>query len=262
MQDKWRLIDSGFSSGVYNMAVDKALFEKYERGASPVFRVYGWRPSAISIGRFQNPSEFIDMRKCAEKGVSVVRRITGGGAIFHDEEITYSFVCGDDIFSGLSVKESYKKINRFLVDIYNFLKIPAGYCADLEKLQHPASSDFCFAGREPFDIVSDGLKIGGNAQRRSRGKIFQHGSIPLKVNLKKVSEYFVDRGKILRSPAKGLCDLGARIDFEGIKRILIEKFFENLNADFFPCQLTDEEVAATEEILKEGKICEKFSAVA
>ncbi len=259
---KWRLIDSGFSHGAFNMSVDRALFENYKKGDLPVFRVYGWRPPAISLGRFQNPAKFLNMEKCAEKGISVVRRITGGGAIFHDQELTYSFVCGDDIFQGLSVKESYKEINRFLTVSYRELGIDASYHLDLAESFSATRSSFCFAGREPYDIVANGLKIGGNAQRRAHGKIFQHGSIPLSVDLEKVSEFFLDQNLVMKSGAKGILDMGASASFETIKEVIVKNFFENVSAEFFPDSLTKEEESLACEFQGKVEINAKISELA
>jgi lipoate-protein ligase A len=81
-------------SGYENMAVDEYLIRLHESAGAPLFRVYGWGTPAISLGRYQKP-DCLDLEACARDGIEVVRRITGGGAIFHDDEVTYSFVCSD-----------------------------------------------------------------------------------------------------------------------------------------------------------------------
>src|ERR1035438_5738432 len=95
--DTWRLIVSGPLDGVSNMAVDEALFSMFSPEVSlPVLRLYSWEPPAVSLGRFQIPDEVLNLEKCAAEGVMVVRRITGGGMIFHADELTYSIVCSPE----------------------------------------------------------------------------------------------------------------------------------------------------------------------
>jgi len=179
----WRLIDTGPLDGPANMAVDEALLANFDPAVSrPVLRLYGWNPPALSLGRFQKAAEVLDLERCAAHNVPVVRRITGGGVIYHADELTYSLVCApDQIPPAASIKESFRVLTSFLLRFYEKLGLAAGYaadsCAEGERLGE--RTHFCFAGRESYDILIDGRKIGGNAQRRLKNAIFQHGSIPL-----------------------------------------------------------------------------------
>lgn len=89
---KVRLIYTGHSDAYYNMGLDQALSEEVVATGVPVLRFYGWNPASVSIGYFQQLEAEVDLAKCEELGVDTVRRITGGGAVFHDKEVTYSFI--------------------------------------------------------------------------------------------------------------------------------------------------------------------------
>ena len=87
---KIRVLETGYNTAALNMAIDEALIENI--GEVPVLRIYGWRPAAVSIGYFQSIKEEVDLEKCSKIGVDVVRRLTGGGAVLHEFELTYSFI--------------------------------------------------------------------------------------------------------------------------------------------------------------------------
>ena len=179
--------------GSANMAVDEALLRAFQRqGDLPIFRAYRWSPAAISLGRFQEIDQDIYPKTCVERGVDIVRRITGGGAIFHDHELTYSLVCGRHHLGTMTVKESFKALCSFLVQTYRDLGLNARYALDAAG-DDPAiglKTVHCFAGREPYDILVDQAKLGGNAQRRLKDIVFQHGSIPLTLDWQKQSGLF------------------------------------------------------------------------
>ncbi len=165
------------------MAIDEALLRSFDPESSqPVLRLYGWNPPALSLGRFQKAAEVLDQERCRADGVAVVRRVTGGGVIYHADELTYSLVCApSQIPPTASIKDSFRVLTGFLLLFYRRLGLDAGYAVDVapEGARLGERTAFCFAGKESFDVVANGRKIGGNAQRRLKGVIFQHGSIPL-----------------------------------------------------------------------------------
>jgi lipoate-protein ligase A len=164
------------------MAVDEAVAEAVRSSRShPTIRFYGWEPSAISIGCFQSLSDEVDVGECARQGVDVVRRRTGGGAVFHDRdgEITYSVVAPEGIMGG-DIPASYQEVCGWVVDALTDLGLRPKYV--------PIN-----------DIVVDGRKISGCAQTRREGVFLQHGTVLysldrqkmfalLKVNKDKVSD--------------------------------------------------------------------------
>jgi lipoate-protein ligase A len=247
----WRLIDNGLSNGQRNMAVDQALLSCFNPHCSrPVLRLYGWAPPAISLGRFQIPGEVLDLAKCASAGVPVVRRITGGGALYHAEELTYALVCASHHLPGVaSVKESFRLLTRFLLRFYALLGLDACYAVD----HCPAGTrlgertPFCFAGKESYDIMIDGRKIGGNAQRRLKDVIFQHGSIPL-VNRADYGAAFLREAPAGVGEISGsLHDFGVRLPRGELTRLMVEAFMETL-----PAIAEEESLTAEEETVAAG----------
>jgi len=165
---EFRLLKTGLNSAFYNMGLDQALAEGVADGGSPILRLYGWDPAAISIGYFQKLHDEVDLDRTAEFGVDTVRRITGGGAVFHDAELTYSFMV--PVESGIVRKpilESYEDI-----------------CQGLIQGAKEIGLEFKFVPLN--DIICEGQKVSGNAQTRRGGVILQHGTILLDVDVEKM----------------------------------------------------------------------------
>ncbi len=173
--DKIRTVETGFNSAALNMAIDEALIESV--GEVPILRIYGWRPAAVSIGYFQSMNEEVDFTKCKEIGVDIVRRLTGGGAVLHEYELTYSFISRR---YPQNIVESYKWICDAIVISINRL----GFDASFVPLN---------------DIVIAGKKVSGNAQTRRKGVLLQHGTILLDVNVDKMFS-------VLKVPSEKLRD--------------------------------------------------------
>lgn len=210
---RWRFIDSGNNYGPENMALDEALLQSFDpRSSQPVLRLYGWSPPALSLGRFQKAGDVLDLEWCRAAGVPVVRRITGGGVIFHAGELTYSMVCAPhQVPVSHSIKDSFRILTGFLLRFYRNLGLEAGYAADCKSdgEMFGERTPFCFAGKETFDILINGRKIGGNAQRRMKEVIFQHGSIPLTDRVGEAMQF-------LRVPPPGLEKRVTCLSEEGI----------------------------------------------
>jgi lipoate-protein ligase A len=180
----WRFEHSGFRNGAFNMAYDERLARALRASDDlSIVRIYAWRPAAISLGWHQSPDE-VNLQKCAEAGIDVVRRPTGGRAILHSDEVTYSVVMSA---GGDGVLSTYQKISEALIrGLRSF-----GIDAMLEKSQphfptlyKSPSSAACFASAARYEIHVAGRKLVGSAQRRFVGVdgqevVLQHGSILL-----------------------------------------------------------------------------------
>lgn len=173
--DKIRIVETGFNPAAQNMAIDEALIESV--GEVPILRIYGWRPAAVSIGYFQSMNEEVDFTKCREIGVDIVRRLTGGGAVLHEYELTYSFISRR---YPQNIVESYKWICDAIVISIKRL----GFDASFVPLN---------------DIVIAGKKVSGNAQTRRKGVLLQHGTILLGVDVNKMFS-------VLKVPSEKLRD--------------------------------------------------------
>lgn len=253
MAEKWRWIDSGPGDGFSNMALDEALLNLFQSG-KPVFRTYSWEPEALSLGRFQNARKSLNLETCARDGITVVRRITGGGIIHHKNELTYSLVCGqEDIASGVSVKESYRILCGFLLKFYRELGLEADFAwkTSVSGTKLGVPSIYCFAGKEEFDITVKGLKIGGNAQRRFKNIIFQHGSIPIRLEPENSLKYLAEKPVDLDNQSASLVDMGATTGIEMLKTLLKKSFFEYFNVQEDSVGLTGEEREEADRLLRD-----------
>ena len=249
----WRVIDTGYLGCHFNMAIDEALLEAYDSAEErmPVLRIYGWDPQAFSIGYFQNPDDELDLDRCRIEGIDFVRRITGGGVIFHKSELTYSIVCREqDLSARTFYKETYRFLCSFIVEAYKSLGLEAEYA--LQETARQSKSWFCFANRERYDILINGKKIGGNAQRRKKGMIFQHGSIPLKSDLNKALLLLRDSSAIDKANITSLSDaLGQDISYNRLRDLLIKSFKQTFNVDIAREGLSKREEALSEHLLEE-----------
>ena len=175
----YRLIHSPQSSAVENMAQDSALLEAFNEDGMPVFRLYGWEES-VTIGVSQTFASCVLLDPMLEAYRDrYAKRMTGGGILYHGHDLSYSLILPVAMMRGLSVKESYAQITGFLLDFYQALGLDAHWAKEDPSIVL-ASDPFCQVGFEPYDIIIQGHKIGGNAQKRTKKAIFQHGSVPLR----------------------------------------------------------------------------------
>ncbi|MCD4706868.1 MAG: hypothetical protein K8S62_03935 [Candidatus Sabulitectum sp.] len=174
-------IRDSHQSGYVNMAVDLCSMTLVQTGnAQAVFRTYLWAPHCLSIGRFQKPEKETDVKRLLEDGYHVVRRPTGGRAVWHGHELTYSLVAREDhpLVSG-SITESLEKVAGILTAGLKKSGIPAVLNKRTRELS-PAGREFnpCFTSHGRSEIMTpDGRKLVGSAQARSRGVFIEHGSI-------------------------------------------------------------------------------------
>ncbi|MHA2282458.1 MAG: lipoate--protein ligase family protein [Promethearchaeota archaeon] len=169
--DTWRILPLDIKNGYWNMALDEAILSMaIKKNVPSTLRFYKWNPSTASIGRNQSLRNEIDITFAKEKGFNVVRRITGGGAVFHDEtrELTYSIVCPIKTLEVLGAK---KVIDQFEIITQGIIFGLTNYGLQPEKdvIHCPA-------------ILLNGKKFSGNAQVRRKGYILQHGTILLDID--------------------------------------------------------------------------------
>lgn len=254
----WRLIATGPLSGRENMAIDEALFRCFDPASSqPTLRLYGWQPAALSIGRFQKAADDLDLDRCRADSLTIVRRITGGGAIYHADELTYSIICSpQQIPAAASVKESFRVLTSFLLGLYRALGLQAAYAADLATAgtRLGGRTPLCFAGKESYDILVNGRKLGGNAQRRSRQIIFQHGSIPLQNRVQQGLGYLKIKPQGIEQASTCLAEQGITADFDQLQQTLVAQFQAQLGASLQDDDLTADEQALSQR-LAAGKYC-------
>ena len=176
----WRLLIDSPADGVTNMARDEALLVGVGEGASPpTMRFYKWDPPTISLGYFQSYSEYESLAPPVGD-LAVVRRTTGGGAILHDREWTYSMaLLASHPLVQSGATQLYDLVHAALIDTLELIGVHAERCLLSDGSSAGRGPFFCFDRRHCTDVLLDGDKLAGSAQRRTKTAILQHGSIIL-----------------------------------------------------------------------------------
>lgn len=181
------------------MQIDSDLLDNAikKQVKEPIFRLYGWSPACVSLGRNQK-DDFVDQEFLNSCGIDVVRRLTGGRALLHDDEITYSYVCPvSSLKHGENVVESYKEISQILINAFAKLGIELDFGGTRKPQGH---KDYCMLVSTGADLCWNGRKLIGSAQFRKEGYILQHGSILYDYNkslLEKIFKEKVDTSSIV-----------------------------------------------------------------
>ena len=233
---EFRLILTNINDAKINMAIDKALSISYEKDDMPILRFYTWENS-FTVGLGQDIENYDDLKDIYKDNCS--KRITGGGVLFHGHDISYSLVLSNTEFGNLSIKQSYEKICQFLLEFYKNLGLNPSFVKDSEYIKLK-KNEFCQVGFEAYDIIVNGNKIGGNAQKRNKKLIFQHGSVPI--------------FKTNEDTKMGISleDFEIHLSFEEAQNKLIKAFEKSFDAKLILSQLTQIENENLNKIL-EGK---------
>jgi lipoate-protein ligase A len=191
MSNAWRLLTTPPSPGAWNMAVDEAILEHVGRGeARPTLRLFAWQPACLSLGHAQ-PYADVDVTRLRECGWDVVRRPTGGRAILHTDELTYSVIApADEAAVAGTLLESYNRLAGGLLHAVRTL----GLQADMKtgpKTVVDATNPVCFEAPSAYEITVGGKKLIGSAQARRKEGVLQHGSLPLHGDLTRITQALV-----------------------------------------------------------------------
>jgi len=234
MRHQWGLIIDPPMAGRANMEKDLELMEEVAGGACPpTLRIYRWDPPALSLGYFQDENEVADLEGCRRAGIDLVRRPTGGRAVVHCEELTYSIIVPEvhPFIDRGSVLDTYRSISRGLVTALNLVGITASLTPE-RKGQAGLAPGSCFDTPSAYEIQVQGKKVIGSAQLRRNGILLQHGTIlfrlpadlyrqVLKKNYRKgAAGQEIDPG----TQAAGLLDLGYEVSYERMTRALVKAF--------------------------------------
>lgn len=173
----WRLLDTPPAPGAWNMALDEALADGIREGGAPVLRLYRWSPPCLSLGRNQPAAGRYDDDALRRRGIDVVRRPTGGRAVLHHRELTYSVVMAEGALG--SPRAAYAAVNRALVAGLRRLGVDARLQPRTGSRAPAPSLAPCFRDPVEGEVTAAGRKLVGSAQRRDRGVLLQHGSLLL-----------------------------------------------------------------------------------
>lgn len=253
----WRFIDTGIGSAYWNMAVDEVLLEGFKEGDLPILRVYGWE-NALSVGKFSNISKSVDSQQLEDQKIPLVRRLSGGGVLVHGGDLSYTLIMSREFLKDKGVKESYHYLCRFLIHLYDKLGHNAHFACNQQL--GIGRSDICLAGNEVYDIVIQGKKIGGNAQRHTRHVLFQHGTIPMSIDEFLFAPLFIGDSGLER--AATLERVGAHICYESLLELLKEAFTETFEVNLVEGCLTLCEEQRAKELLSSKYTQERWNLYA
>lgn len=262
----WRLLNTGPADGATNMAIDEAILMAVAEGKSPsTLRFFAWEPPCLSIGYNQAVDE-VDIIRCQQAGVDVVRRPTGGRAILHTDELTYSIVApqSEPRVAG-GVVESYRRLSAGLVRGLRLLGVDVVQ-AEAGHGPNADASAACFDAPSAYEVTAGGKKLVGSAQVRRKEAVLQHGSLPLQGDITRICHYLMvpseeRRGELrreLRARATSLeLVLGRTIPFAQVAEALVSGFSEALNLHLEPGELSQHELALVQQFKRE-----KYTAAA
>jgi len=216
------------------MAADERLLTEAARsGGPPVLRFYSWSPPAVSLGRFQDEASAVRRDSCSSRGVDIVRRVTGGRAVLHHRELTYSIVsCADNDLFPNNVIGTYRVIAQGLLSGLRLLGVPA----ELASRRHAPTQDAgrvpaCFAAPSPYEVLVRGRKLVGSAQRRLPTAFLQHGSVLIEYDAD-LEAAVIPGGGADHSVTSLARELGRMVTLEEVKRAMLAGFADALQADF------------------------------
>ena len=257
--DSWRLLKLETADAFTNMAVDEAIMKaRIENRVPNTLRLYQWKPSAVSIGRFQTLHNEIHVDNCKKHGVNIVRRITGGGAVYHDQngEITYSIVAktNDLGCADLDMLSAYKKICSGLNEAVKILGATAEF--------RPPDPKRC------PNLTISGKKISGNAQSSKKGVLLQHGTFLLDIDHEKMFTFLsVPWAKTLndvlavskRKLTSARQELDSNFSTQEAYQALVKGFEKALDVQFVEEELTEYEQKLAEKYRKERFVTEDWT---
>jgi lipoate-protein ligase A len=243
---KARLIPPDAHTPSMNMAIDEALLDS----RLPVLRLYRWAPPGLSIGYAQSIDQ-INRIFCEERGIAVVRRITGGSAILHDRELTYCLLLDRKLMPE-AILDSYRRISSGIAASLKILGLDA--CMN-ERSSRDERSAACFHEPSWYELLVNNRKIVGSAQKRMRGRLLQHGSVLIDIDIDKYAGCFRDSDDI----AEGLQgrvtalnrELNRPIDYREVFRAMTIGFAEVLGMEFIEDRLTTDELKRAERLDRE-----------
>lgn len=247
MLRQWRLLTAPPKSGAYNMAVDAAVAAAVGAGAvPPTLRLYAWDPPCLSLGYAQSIAD-VDMARLRQQGWEVVRRPTGGRAILHTDELTYSVaVPADHPLAEGSVVDSYRRISTALLAALEALGAQP-HADPQSKDAVRDKSPVCFETPSHYEITVDGRKLVGSAQARRGNSVLQHGTLPLYGDVARICDALNFPNEAERESAKQLVRaraatlhdvLGIVVDWQTAADGIINAFGLMFEIDFARGELT------------------------
>src|SRR5512137_2511015 len=250
----WRLLNTRHLDGATNMAIDEAISRAVQANlALPTLRFFGWQPACLSLGQAQSGSD-VDQVACRAARFDVVRRPTGGRAILHTDELTYSVIAPErEPRVAGTIVESYKRLSEGLLNGLLLMGVPT------RQVVQPDNHDrdqgpVCFEVPSNYEIVFDGKKLVGSAQMRRAGVVLQHGTLPLYGDIARISLYLAkhpDQNRVRQRATTVEAAIGRVIDYDTAAQLMAQGFAKTLNFQLEAGTPTSEEQAWAEELRRE-----------
>lgn len=266
MTNEWYFVNSGPCDPAYNMALDEALLHWHSEGLiPPVIRFYEWNPATLSVGYFQKAKRDLDFDQIHKLGLGFVRRPTGGRAVLHEHELTYSIIVSEQYPNmPKTVTEAYRVLSEGLLKGFQNLGLDAYFSVpetaeEKDALAKPKSA-VCFDAPSWYELVVEGKKVAGSAQTRQEGVILQHGAILIDLDQEKLLSVFNFKNEEARQRMKEkLPEKAVSINSLSPKKVTVDQcieafskgFMQGLDITLKPYELTDEQQAFVEKLMNE-----------
>ncbi len=259
--DNWRLLITPPTHGAWNMAVDEAIVHHIGRGDStPTLRLYAWTPACLSLG-YAQPFADVDTTRLTQRGWDVVRRITGGRAILHTNELTYSVIApNDEPRVAGTVLESYNRLAQALLLAVKNLNLSVEIKKGVERDNIPLHNPVCFEVPSTYEITVNGKKLIGSAQARKKEGVLQHGSLPLTGDLSRICQALTFENESAREDAASRLllrattvesALGREVGWEEARQAFVRAFEAQLGIQFEEGGLSESESKMADELVHE-----------
>lgn len=259
----WRILHTPAAPGAWNMAVDEAILTHTLNGESlPTLRLYAWEPACLSLG-YAQPASDVDQQILNAHGWQMVRRLTGGRAILHTDELTYS-VSGPEenpILAG-DILTSYRRLSEAILHALELIGLQVRAMPKEDVAKGPQNLPVCFEVPSNYEITAGGKKLVGSAQARRKGGVLQHGTLPLYGDLTRITQVLVfETEEARKTAAERLLArattveslLGTRPEWAQAAQAFEQAFTEVLGINFEPGELT-----ASERDMAETLVAEKY----
>ncbi len=259
----WRLLNTHHLDGARNMAIDEAISRAVQANlVPPTLRFFGWQPACLSLGQAQ-PGGDVDQAACRAAGVDVVRRPTGGRAILHTDELTYSVIAPErEPRVAGSLVESYRRLSEGLLAGLLSMGVPTQQVERPDQRDQGNQGPVCFEVPSNYEIVFGGKKLVGSAQMRKSGVVLQHGAIPLRGDIARISLYLTQHPDPERVRQRAITvegAIGRVVEFEAAAQFMGQGFAHALNLQLEPGELTPQEKDWTEELRREKYAADEWT---
>ena len=258
--DIWRLLITPPAHGAWNMAVDESILEAVGTGTSlPTLRLYAWEPACLWLG-YAQPLTDVNIPRLKARGWEVVRRPTGGRAVLHTDELTYSVIAplNEPRVAG-TVLESYRRLAQALVQALTLLSLPVQINENASAPHASAPNPICFEVPSTYEITIAGKKLVGSAQARRKEGVLQHGSLPLVGDLTRIIQVldFPDEAARAHAAVRLLSQattvetaLASKVTWDEAARAYIAAFKTVLALDLQPGSLSADEIRRADELVR------------